>query len=175
MPCSVPWKLQKSSISKGKVFLLSDPGLDLNQMPFLVPNEGSFPLGVIPWHMKNSSGGNATGLGKSREEAKWRGRSVMFQHSARLSWEPFLPCSWSLHNRKFGILGCCWWCLFIYLFCYFILWVSEMGSTLQIIHEKLSFFPGTVQEESALLFSFLMWLWSFTGDLSVPVLPPICS
>jgi len=70
VPRSVPWKLQKSSISKGKIFLLSHPGFDLNQLPFLVPNEGSFPLGVTPWHIKNSSGGNATGLGRPQEKAK---------------------------------------------------------------------------------------------------------
>ena len=70
MPCSAARKLQKSIISIGKVFLLSDSGSDLNQMPFLVYKEGSFPVGAIPWHMKNYSGGNATGLGKSQEEAK---------------------------------------------------------------------------------------------------------
>lgn len=52
MPHSAHWKLQKSCISKDKIFLLSDPLFDLNQMPFLFPNKGSFPLGITPWLIK---------------------------------------------------------------------------------------------------------------------------
>lgn len=52
MPHSVHWKLQKSCISKDKIFLLSDPVFDLNQMPFLFPNKGSFPLRITPWPIK---------------------------------------------------------------------------------------------------------------------------
>lgn len=74
MSHSVPWKLQKSSISKGKIFLLSDPGFDLDQMPFSVPNKSSVPLGVIPWHIKSYSEEMLLGLAGPKRKHKKRER-----------------------------------------------------------------------------------------------------
>lgn len=170
MPYSVPWKLQKSSISIGKIFLLSDPGFDLNQMPFLVPNEGSFPLGVTPWHNKNSSGGNATGLGRSQEEAKKRqrerergdvskrGQTVLGTFST-LQLKP--PSSEIWYPWMLLVVFIYFWLLFCGLYCrngeYFADYPWEI----------VSFHRHCPRSRFVVLFSFLMWLLAVIVDLSL--------
>lgn len=135
-------------------------------MPFLVPNEGSFPLGVTPWHIKNSSGGNATGLGRSQEEERERergdiskrGQTVLGTFST-LKLKP--PSSEIWHPWVLLVVFIYFWLLFYVLNC------TNGKYFADYPWEIVSFPRHCPRSRFVVLFSFLMWLLAVIVDLSL--------